>query len=112
MNSQYEDLLAFQLAQSNIKFERQYKFCPNRKWRADFYIRPMILAEVQGLVNLNVGLSRHTTIKGYTLDCERNNEAQLLGYMLLQFTQQQVKNGLALETIKRAIEIKMMNLID
>jgi hypothetical protein len=36
MKSPAETLLAVQLEQAGIPFEREYKFHPSRKWRADF----------------------------------------------------------------------------
>ena len=103
--SAIEDELAWQLQCAQISFEREFKFHPTRQWRADFKIGSNILVEVEGLVYRQIGSeqSRHTTITGYTHDCEKYNEAQLLGYKILRFTQEHIANGSALKTIERAI---------
>ena len=103
--SNLEDELAFQLQASGIEFEREYKFCPDRRWRADFYIKPMILIELEGLTQ-PWRKSRHTTNDGYSMDCEKYDEAEVLHFNVLRFTQQHVKSGYALQTIERLIEAK------
>jgi len=103
--SQLEEELAFQLKACGIEFEREYKFCPGRRWRADFYIRPMILVEVEGLVQ-PWRKSRQITNDGYTEDAEKYDEAQILQFTVLRFTQKHIKSGYAVETIQRLMEIK------
>jgi hypothetical protein len=98
-------LLAFQLKAVGIEFKSEYHFCPNRLWRADFYIKPMILVEFEGLTNPNEK-SRHTTNQGYTEDCEKYAEAQILRFDVLRFTQKHIKSGYAIETIRRLMEVK------
>ena len=63
----------------------------------------MILVEVEGTVYLQ---GRHTRGAGYTADCEKYNEAQILGFMVLRFTPEQVRSGYALDTIERATNVK------
>jgi hypothetical protein len=101
--SQLEEELAFQLKACGIEFEREYKFCPGRRWRADFYIKPMILVEVEG-GNWNRG--RHVRPIGFEDDCEKYNEANILRFNVLRFTQKHIKSGYALKTIERLMDAK------
>jgi hypothetical protein len=106
--SQLEEELAFQLEAVGIPYEREYKFCPGRKWRADFYIKPMILVELEGIIyRPKPGQkSRHTTPTGFEDDAEKYDEAEILRFNVLRFTQKHVKSGWALQTIERLIEVK------
>ncbi len=63
----------------------EFKFHETRKWRADFAIPELnCLIEFEGI--LNCSKSRHTTATGYTGDCNKYNEASILGYIVLRFT--------------------------
>ena len=106
--SQLEEELAFQLQAVGIEFEREYKFCRGRRWRADFHIKPMILVELEGIIyRPKPGQkSRHTTPKGFEDDCEKYNEANILRFNVLRFTQKHIKSGYALQTIERLMEVK------
>lgn len=66
------------------KFEKEYKFHPVRKFRFDWAIPELKIAiEYEGL---NSRKSRHTTKKGYTMDCEKYNLAVQLGWHVLRYT--------------------------
>ena len=109
------DLLAFHLYAEQIKFVREFKFHPTRRWRADFAIAGMdgfndcsVLVEVDGgnfmaAINRKTGkpvaIGRHTKDADY----EKLNEAAILGFMVLRFSTGQVKRGEAIATIKRAL---------
>lgn len=100
--SEPEDLFAVQLAEKDIFFQREYKFHPRRKWRADFFVPAAnALVEVEGGAWVN---GRHTRGAGFTRDCQKYNEAALLGLAVYRFTPEMVENGEALQTIQRAIE--------
>ena len=43
-----EMLLAVQLEQAHIPFEREYRFHPDRKWRADFMVGQDMAWPVRG----------------------------------------------------------------
>ena len=61
--SKGEETLSLHLKASGIAFEREFKFCSTRKWRADFHlIGKMILVEVEGGVWSG---GRHTRGKGF-----------------------------------------------
>lgn len=100
--SDAEDMFEQQLIEADIvHFTREYRFHPTRRWRFDFaWPDVKIACEVEGL---HPGRGRHQTIKGYTADCEKYNEAQLLGWRVYRFPQSMVKSGIALETIQRAL---------
>lgn len=62
---------------------REYKFHPDRKWRLDFaWINEMIAVEIEGGVWIGGG---HNRGKGYIKDCEKYNNAVILGWRLLRF---------------------------
>lgn len=62
----------------------EYKFCPVRKFRADWYIpRFNVLIEYEGVHSYK---SRHTTDRGYTQDAEKYNIANLMGFRVLRYT--------------------------
>lgn len=99
MTSAPEDLLAFQLKASKIEFQRQYKFHPERRWKADFMIPAgKLLIEVDGGTWTN---GRHTRGTGYAKDCEKLNEATILGWAVLRFPTAEIKPGRAVQTILR-----------
>ena len=83
-----------------IGFTPEYKFHPERKWRFDFLLAKGIAVEIQGGGWVH---GRHSRATGMENDYEKNNEAVLLGYRILYFSTGQVKDGTAIETIKRAL---------
>ena len=67
--------------------EAEYKFHPTRKWRFDWVVPAIRVAiEFNGLSIGNASKSRHQTVTGLTGDCEKLNQAQLLGWRVLQYT--------------------------
>ena len=109
--SDAEETLAFQLRAVGIEFEREFKFSPARKWRADFGIHSSprgLSAVVAILVEVDGGswiAGRHTSGVGFAADCEKLNEATILGYRVLRFTPGMVESGVALKTIERALGV-------
>lgn len=101
VQSEGEVTLARDLKALKIGFEQEYKFHPERNWRADFLITgTKILIEVEGGIWSG---GRHTRGKGFTADCEKYAEATLLGYTVVRFTSGQVKSGYAIQAIERLI---------
>ena len=99
-----EDTLLYQIRADGLPEPvREYKFHPHRRWRFDFAWPDLKLAvEVEG------GLwqwGRHNRPAGYEEDLEKYNEATLLGWRLLRFSTDMVVYGLAVETIKRFMEV-------
>jgi very-short-patch-repair endonuclease len=77
---------------------------PRRRYRADFaWPELKLLVEVEGGVYSG---GRHVRGKGFTEDLHRSNLAQLENYMILRFTGEQIKSGLALDLIERAIKLR------
>lgn len=76
---------AFHLLVKNIPgITQEFKFHPKRKFRADYAIPDkMILIEYDGLMSSK---SRHTTVSGFTRDCEKMNLAAQLGYRVFRYT--------------------------
>lgn len=64
----------------------EFKFCPDRKFRADFKLSKkniIILVEYEGIM---ASKSRHTSITGFSKDTEKYNLMTKLGYMRLSYT--------------------------
>lgn len=62
----------------------EYQFCPIRKFRADVFVPSLnVLIEYEGI---NSAKSGHTTMAGYTKDCDKYNLASLMGFKLLRYT--------------------------
>ena len=101
VESEGESLLSLQLKALKIAFEREFKFCQDRKWRADFHmVGKMILIEVEGGIWSN---GRHTRAKGNLGDMEKYNSATALGYQVIRFSTEQVKSGLAIQQIEKMV---------
>ncbi len=98
VQSEGEVTLARHLKALKIGFEQEFKFHPERKWRADFLIsNTNILIEVEGGIWSG---GRHTRAKGYLGDMEKYNAAAVMGFKVLRFDTQQVKSGLAIKQIE------------
>ena len=96
-----EDLLAFQLKAAKLIPERQYRYAPPRKLRADFsFPDKRLLVEVQGGI---YGRRAHGSITGILADIDRLNTATLTGWRLLRVTPAQVQSGEALALIEAAL---------
>lgn len=103
--SEIEDILLIDLRDAGLpEPEREYRFMPERRFRADFaYPDRRILIEVEGGV---YSKGRHVRGSGYTADCEKYTLAALEGWIVLRFTSEHVKSGWAREIISRAVESK------
>ncbi len=84
----------------------EFKFCGDRKFRADFFIPSLnVLIEYEGIVGKQ---SRHTNIVGYSNDCDKYNLASILGYKVLRYTALNLDNiFFDLEKIKKGIDNKV-----
>lgn len=102
--SQIANTLLLHLLAAKIRQpETEYRFHPTRMWRFDLcWPDQMLAVEVQGGV---WSRGRHTRGQGYTNDCEKLNEAQILGWRVLYVTADQVNNGQALDWIQKALDI-------
>lgn len=101
IESMGESILALQLKAQRIEFDREFRFHPKRKWRADFHLNSKkILIEVEGGIWSG---GRHTRGKGYIDDMEKYNAATMMGYQVLRFSTEQVKSGLAIQQIEKML---------
>lgn len=82
---------------------QQHYFAAGRKWAFDFaWPELRIAAECEGGTWSG---GRHTRGSGFESDCEKYNEAALMGWRVLRFTSPMIlKNGKALEVITRALQ--------
>ena len=82
-----EKFLLLWKANSGPQLQEEYRFHPKRKWKADFrYDSPRlgpIHIEIEGGIWLG-GKARHTSGAGYWKDCEKYNEACLMGIKVIR----------------------------
>ena len=94
------ETLKLHLRADKIGFTPEFKFHPVRKWRFDFILAKGIAVEVEGGIYID---GRHSRGAGMETDMYKYNEALLLGYRVLRFSTGMVKSGVAIDTIRRAI---------
>lgn len=81
--------------------ELEVRFHPIRKWRFDLgWPSQKIALEIHGAVFAG---GRHTRGAGFQKDREKMNEAQLLGWKVLEYSTGQVKQGIPILDLKRAL---------
>jgi very-short-patch-repair endonuclease len=99
-----EGELAWQIKAEGLPTpEREFRFHETRRWRFDFAWPDRKLAvEVDGGVWTR---GRHTRGAGFERDCEKLNEAVLLGWRVLRVTPGMVKLGEAVRVLKVALEV-------
>lgn len=74
---------------------------PTRKWRFDLaYPTQQVAIEIHGGIHTQ---GRHTRGKGFETDREKMNEAQIMGWIVLEVTEAQVESGQALNWVERAL---------
>lgn len=85
---------AFALAWRAINgqpFEREYRFHAMRKWRFDFaWPVAKIAVEIDGGT---WGGGRHSRGAGYAADCEKLNNAALMGWCVIRLTPAMIDDG-------------------
>ena len=98
----YAEALLFQFQLAGLpEPQREFLFHRKRKWRFDLaWPKLLIAVEVEGGVWTG---GRHVRGQGYEGDCEKYNEAQLAGWMVLRFTPGMFKRGKAGPVIEKAI---------
>ena len=108
--SKAEDMLEMHLRAMNIKYVREHKFHPSRRWRFDFAVLDCNLAiEVEGITYYgknkdgSMKLGRHQSAKGIQGDLEKYDEAMRMGWNIYRCSQGMVKSGRAIETIEMLV---------
>jgi hypothetical protein len=82
------------LKDAKIEFTEEHKFCKDRKWRFDFVLLPKkvkIAIEINGGIYLK---GKHNYGTAYEKDLEKINTAQILGWIVLQYTPSTLTNVL------------------
>ena len=70
--------------------EREFRFHPERKWRADFgHLESRTLIEIEGGIFIPGG-GRHSRGLGYAKDAEKYLEAVLAGWTVIRLTEKQL----------------------
>ncbi len=73
------------------ELEREYRFDPVRRWRADFaHLRARCLIEVEGGIWVN---GRHNRAAGFNADLEKYLEAGLAGWRVFRLGPDQLSMG-------------------
>lgn len=107
-----ELLLEEQLRGAGIPYDREVRFAPPRKWRADFVVPspsmrrgtitllPKYLIEVEGGAWVQ---GRHNRGPGFIADLEKYNMAAEMGWTVLRYTPAMIEDGSALAQIQRVL---------
>lgn len=100
--SKGEAALAMMLRAYGVEHEREYRFAPPRRWRADFAVPARrLLLEVEGAIHTN---GRHTRGSGYEADLEKYNAAALAGWTVLRYSTAMVQSGEAIAQVMEYIQ--------
>ena len=81
-----EKFLQLWKANDGPELEPEYKFHPKRRWKADFRCESPhgpVQIEIEGGIWLG-RFARHTNPQGYWRDCEKYNEACLMGIKVVR----------------------------
>ena len=71
--------------------DREVQFHPTRKWRFDFvWPEQRVAVEIHGGTFMK-GRTGHTSGVGVQRDCEKSNAATMLGWRVLHFTTQDLR---------------------
>ena len=82
--------------------EREYRFHPTRRWKFDFcWPSKMVAVELEGGTWTG---GRHTRPIGFEQDCEKYNEAAIMGWKVLRFTANMVRSGEALTKTEQEVK--------
>ena len=104
MASKLEAAFALQIRAAGLpKPVAEFRFHTERRWRFDAAWPDVMLAvEIEGG---HWQRGRHTRPKGFAADLEKYNAAARMGWMVLRFTGDDVRNGRALAGITEALAV-------
>ena len=87
-----------------VEFAREHRFHPTRKWRLDLaWTDIKVACEVEGGTWSG---GRHTRGSGFEGDCDKYNEAALLGWLVLRVTGSMIKDGRAISAVAKALKLR------
>jgi very-short-patch-repair endonuclease len=102
--SYLEDKLNKKIGESGLplRYVREYRFHPPRKWRFDFaWLDYKVAVEVDGGIYRR---GRHTRGNGFKKDVEKGNAAVLDGWRVLHFTTSHLTTDEAIQITVQIIE--------
>ena len=83
------------------ELEREFRFHPTRKWRADFaHLPSRTLIEIEGGIYVN---GRHTRAVGFAADIEKYLEAELAGWRVIRLGPDEITFH-TVERVKRLLD--------
>ena len=107
----YKQYLELLFKSLKVEPQREYMFHPTRKWRLDFaFPDRKIAVEYEGMA-FKVEKSRHTTISGFSNDCEKYNELAIAGWTLVRVNAKLIDSGIAATQIARAFMEKAAGIL-
>jgi very-short-patch-repair endonuclease len=87
--------------------EREYRFEPRRRWRADFAIpKARLIVEIEGGI---FSRGRHTRGVGYRNDLEKYNFCVASGFTLFRFSTQDVLEGKSREILQKWLKTRIIS---
>ena len=100
--SEGEELMALHVRAEKLPAPvREFRFAPPRQWRFDFaWPEQKLAVEVEGGIFTK---GRHSRGSGMLADMEKYNRAALLGWRVLRFFTDQVRDGSAIAVVKEAL---------
>lgn len=101
--SQLEGLLECQMRALKLPAPMlEFRFMPPRRFRFDFaWPERKVAIEVEGGTWSG---GRHVRGNGYEQDCRKYSEAAIRGWKVIRATGKMIKDGTAIELLKRALE--------
>ncbi len=86
-----------------LKLEPEFRFHPERKFRADWLvIGTKVLIDYEGGI-FSTGKRGHSSVSGIRRDIEKSNLAQICGYLVIRVAPDHVVSGQALKWIELAV---------
>ena len=74
-----------------LEWVSEYRFYPVRKWRFDYFLPVLKIGiEIEGGVFSG---GRHTRGAGYSRDCEKYNQAQICGFVVLRYPAHELRKN-------------------
>lgn len=104
--SKIEARLADQLREAGLSdgCYRETRFHPERRWRLDLSWPDLLIGvEVEGGLYVQGAHNRGPQIES---DCLKIDEAQVAGWLILRVTEKMIRSGVALDLIRRAIDLR------